>query len=277
MPVSKLYVEGEADQRILKATLSLLPNNTTIERKGSKGDLPHLVRRERKESPGLQLVYLRDRDFDNEPIYPTPAQPEPILSGGTIHGYRWQRHEIESYLLTPELVQEAIGIDVSLTEAALIGAASELRDYQAARWTIGQTREICRARGLLGTRYPGTREFQLPADLSQNAVWAWLHRETSTLLQAYQQALDPNAITARFADYQQKLDTQDPDEILLWYSPKDLLAAASFQNAWAMSGVNLPRPADFSGRIARWLERGNGLRFFDLVPEAKALADLLTA
>jgi hypothetical protein len=278
MPVSSLYVEGKADERILKASLSLLPNNPNIERKGSKDDLPHLVRRDRQNPPGLAVVYLRDRDFDTEPVFPTPSQPEPILSGGTVHGYRWQRHEIESYLLTPELVHEAFKIEVNLTEAALLAAAAELRDYQAARWTIGQTRKACRAGGSLRTRYPGTGEFQLPADLSQDNIWNWLHQETSALLHTYQQALDPDSIAAMFAGYQQRLSAlTTAEEILLWYSPKDLLSAESFRAAWMLSGINPPHPADFSNKIARWLEKGNGLRFFQLIPEAQALADLLTS
>lgn len=277
MPVNKLYVEGKTDERVLKATLSLLPNNPAIERKGSKDDLPHIVRRERLSSPGLSVVYLRDRDFDTEPVIPAPAQPEAILQNGTVHGYLWQRHEIESYLLTPELVHEAFKIEVKTTEAALLAAAAELRDYQAARWTIGQTRKACRAGGSLGTRYPGTGEFQLPADLSEHAVQHWLHQETSALIHTYQQALDPNAIAAMFAGYQQRLSTlTTPEEILLWYSPKDLLSAESFRAAWMLSGINPPHPADFSNKMARWLERGNGLRFFQLIPEAQALANLLT-
>lgn len=275
MPVSSLYVEGKADERILIATLSLLPNNPNIQRKGFKDDLPHLVRRDRQTPPGLAVVYLRDRDFDTEPVFPTPSQPEPILSDGIVHGYRWQRHEIESYLLTPSLVEEAFGVPVAQTHQSLSEAAAIIRNYQAARWTIGQARARCRAVGSLGTRFPKAKEFQLPADLSEDSVREWIEESTADVLAGHSAALGPAAISAMFSAYQAKLNTQNPDEILLWYSPKDLLAAMS---AWrALPSINAATPADFCDKLTRWLVRGNGLRFFFHVPEAQALADLLTA
>ena len=275
MPVSKLYVEGKTDERILKATLSLLPNNPTIERKGSKDDLPHIVRRERQSSPELSVVYLRDRDFDTEPVIPAPAQPDAILHKGAVHGYRWQRHEIESYLLTPALVEAAFGVSVQQTEAALTGAAGMLRNYTAARWTIGHTRRLCRQVGTLQTRPVGITDFQLPPDLSAAGMDTWITTTQQLFLGNYNSALDIVAMRQLFQQYQAKLDTQNPDEILLWYSPKDLLAAMS---AWrALPSINAAAPADFCDKLARWLERGNGLRFFQLIPEAQALADLLTS
>ncbi len=274
MPVSELYVEGKTDLAVFQQAIGQLPSNPPVQRKGTKDDLHHLVRRERQDNPASTVVYLRDRDFDFEPVFPTPSEPTELLHGGAVHGYRWQRHEIENYLLTPALVEAVFGVPVADTEAALLAAAAPIRDYQAARWTIGQTRSLSRV-GSLQTRPVGLGEFGLPADLSAAAVETWATSSIGGKLAAYTAAMDPAVVQTRFSDYQIKFASLSATEVLIWFSGKDLLTAMiEWRN---LPRVRSPHPENFVSKIIRWLNEGNGLRFFDLVPEAKALADKLIA
>lgn len=273
MPVSKLYVEGKLDLKVLSATLALLPNNPQISRKGSKDDLPHLVRRERLDAPGTAVVYLRDRDFDFEPVLPISEEPVEIRSAGELHGYRWQRHEIENYLLTPKLVELCFGVPATDTEAALLAAADRIRDYQAARWTVGQTRSLVKGGGLQ-TRPDRLRDYQLPANLSSSAVAEWAKNSVAEKLTAYSKAMDVATIQQRFSDYQAKFSTLRASEVLIWFSGKDLLTA---MDQWRQRAeLKSPNPENFISKLMLWLESGNGQLFLDCVPEVQALAIKLT-
>src|SRR5258708_6318678 len=138
MPVSTLLVEGTLDVAVLTAVLS--GAGVVIVPGGSKYGLPPQARNRRQAVPEQVSSYLRDRDFHSDP--PTDAS-EPIvdrLHDGHVLGWRWCRHEIENYLIDPELVAVASGWDKDQYRAQLVSAACRIRHYQIARWVIGNVR-----------------------------------------------------------------------------------------------------------------------------------------
>ena len=139
MPVSRLLAEGKLDIAVLG---SLMAGVTTIDpRPGSKGGLKPRASDIRTDT-GRTACYIRDRDFDFvPPADMTCPTIDAVIAGATL-GWRWSRHEIENYLIDPGLVHAAFGWDRATFEGQLVEAARRIKYYQAARWTVGQSRSI---------------------------------------------------------------------------------------------------------------------------------------
>jgi hypothetical protein len=225
MPVSLLLVEGDLDFQVLNA---ICGGNPTLDIGGPKYSLGQRVRFERKR---INACYLRDRDFDFDP----PAdlsQPAEIRSkDGVLLGWRWCRHEIENYLIDPELVADATGWDKTAYVTALGEAARSIRHYQVARWVVGQARRSLPPNYQLTTKpeVPGHNEFRLPDDLTEQATMQWAREHVAQFFARIQQALAPAAIDDASIAVRQTALTEpvltDPAAALVWCSGKDLLAA----------------------------------------------------
>jgi hypothetical protein len=152
------------------------------------------------------------------------------LDDGTVLGWRWCRHEIESYLIDPELVADATGWDKAAYASALGEAARGIRHYQVARWVVGQARRSLPPNHELTTK-PGElghNEFRLPGDLTEQATTQWAREHVARFFARIQQVLAPEAIEASIAARQAALTEPvltDPAATLVWCSGKDLLAA----------------------------------------------------
>jgi hypothetical protein len=128
VPVSVLLVEGKLDAEVLNPVLGLLPVRLTLERGGSKSSLKPKARDRRQGPTGIAACYLRDRDFDFDPP-PSAALPvvDSHVETGAVLGWRWCRHELESYLLEPRLVEAATGWNVADYSRELLAAAQSLQ------------------------------------------------------------------------------------------------------------------------------------------------------
>lgn len=259
MSVNKLYVEGRLDVECLNP---ILGGQVAIQRKGTKDDLHHIVRRERAD--GASVCYLRDRDFDTEPSVPYTAQIVVDRSiNGVTHGYRWQRLDLEAYLLEPRLVSTAMGISSDELERELVLAATSLRDYEAARWTIAQVRAELPHSRIVRTRPPSvTADYEVPSDLSETYSWHWIRSAAQDFLNQASRALDVSSLQQQYRHYRQALPVKDWQEVLLWYSGKDLLC----QMAALRMRLNCPQPSDFCSKAARWIQK-NSTQAESLLPE----------
>lgn len=224
MPVSVLLVEGELDRALLGAVLAGRP---VVERGGSKGALKPKAQDLRAKR--TQAAYLRDRDFD---FLPPEAANEPEIDAlapdGTVLGWRWRRHEIESYLLEPSLVAAATAWSEPAWRDALLAAARRIAPYQAARQTIGLARKALPPYHDLQTRPDELKnELQLPDPLDEARCAAWAVAQIDRYFDRLAEHLGPaaarDALDQAHARWQGQPETTE--QALRWCSGKDLLAA----------------------------------------------------
>jgi hypothetical protein len=227
MLVSLLLVEGDLDFQVLRP---IFGGNPVVEIGGSKYSLEPRSRslRTEKKTP---VCYLRDRDFDSDP--PTDLSQPTVdrrLDDGTVLGWRWCRHEIESYLIDPELVANATGWDKTVYATALREAARGIRHYQIARWVVGQARRSLPPMKRVLTTKPeelGNHDFRLRRDLTDQSTVQWARDHLARFFEPLQRAFAPEAIEASIAARQATLTEPvltDPATTLVWCSGKDLLA-----------------------------------------------------
>lgn len=146
MPVNLLLCEGgekSPDIRVLRAILSGL--NMTIRSSGGKYGLGTIIlaQREAKNTPSIAGII--DRDFDASLDVPN-SQPRVWQSNDnqTIFGWRWERCEIENYLIDPDVVRQAIPSrfpGISEFTQVLDQAAFGIHIYSAARAALSISRK----------------------------------------------------------------------------------------------------------------------------------------
>lgn len=270
MPVDVLLVEGKLDAEILSP---LFAPAVTVERGGPKGSLKPKTRERRKEK-AVRACYLRDRDFDFEPpdVLSEPTvdaqERQPAAGFPAVLGWRWCRHEMENYLLEPELVEAAAGWSQANYVRALLDAAQQIRSYTAARWAVGAARGGVLRVWELPTRPADlVNEIEVPVDCSEAACFKWAREHVQKFLTTIQRSLDPSALDASLSTRATQLaDLSGANEILLWYSGKDLLAAL----APALPAPWKNHPRVFIRKIQDWI-RANRQDALNLFPEWQAL------
>ncbi|KFE68146.1 hypothetical protein [Hyalangium minutum] len=253
MPVSVLLVEGKLDAEVLNPVLGLAPVRLTLETGGSKSSLKPKARDRRQGSAGVVACYLRDRDFDFDP--PASAALPVVdaqLETGVVLGWRWCRHELESYLLEPRLVEAATGWSAADYSKELLAAAQRLLPYTAARWAVGIARRSLPPFTELPTRPSElTNEIQLPPDCSQVACFAWVQQHVGAFRQQVEATLDGTVLQASLNERMQRLSGLTAiDDVLIWYSGKDLLAALSPLIATRPEA----NPKVFRRQLSRWIQ-----------------------
>jgi hypothetical protein len=273
MPVSKLLVEGKLDAEILGA---ILQGNPPVVRGGSKQSLPPATRTERHGGvPGVS--YLRDRDFDYDPPDDTLQPVVDRMDAGTVLGWRWCRHEIENYLIDPEVVVVATQWERGAYEAALLKAAQRIRYYQIARWAVGTARRSLPPHFELYTK-PDTlqdQDFGLPIDISESATVQWANEHVARYYARVGQALAPHAFSTSMtsrADCLTEALFASVTYVLLWCSGKDLLAALA---PWLQT-QNIPDAGAFRARMRDWI-RGHPEDARRCLPEWDSLRQLVRA
>lgn len=252
MPVAKLLVESELDAVIVSAILhEAMPNAPLVERAGSKSLMRSLCKRE-QELHGCSTAYVRDRDFDFEP----DATGGPVEIPGGAKGWHWNRHEMENYLLEPDLLSAAFpAFKVDEYRAELTAAAERIRFYEAARWTVGRAKSAMPAPYTFGTRSANTNnEFLLPAQLSEPECEQWVISHGTEYRQAVDCALDAGGLKAEYAAMVARLDSRlcsDLDGVLTWFSGKDLMAGIE---PWLIGELRMDAH-QFRAAVRTWVER----------------------
>ncbi|MCA9048615.1 MAG: hypothetical protein KDA89_07790 [Planctomycetaceae bacterium] len=220
MPVTRLFVEGHLDAEILT---KILNGDPVVERRGPKSALDAQTKSYR-EYDRLNVGYLRDRDFDFEPPEEHDVPVRDSKEGD--FGWRWSRHEMENYLLEPSVLLSVFPhTAIDYWAEHLTQVAERILFYQAARWTIGQTRIAYPAWYHLETR-PQLNELRLPADLSEFACRLWCEASVNTFAERVARSMNPEDSGRKFDHYFNRLSglSDDAAEVLRWFSGKDLLA-----------------------------------------------------
>lgn len=267
MSKSYLLVEGKLDQQCLTP---LLAGNPTVERGGSKNSLKPEARTRAilKRQP---YFFLRDRDFDYDPSKDT-SQPQPLIENGKTIGWHWCRHEIENYFLEPQIIHAAIHrINLDNYQTQLKTAAYNIRFYEAARWSIGIARRSLPPHYELQTRPSELKKKEIAIfnDCSEPATSVWLQNTTSEFYSKISKALNKETTIENYQNFQNLFTQdfcQDINNILVWFSGKDLLAA---MNTWCINN-GFPHPSDFRAQVADWCH-DNPEEVVNLLPEWQAL------
>jgi hypothetical protein len=270
----RLFVEGDLDQEVL---FPVLAGRAVVEaQRASKDSLPPRVRteRERLQAQGVASVrvfYLRDRDFDHDPpadvSRPVPDAPQ----GKPVLGWRWCRHSIECYLCDPLIVTEAMEWERREYEDALQQAAGAIRYYQAARWAIASARQSLPPRFELKTSPDGLADFALPGDLTETGSAQWAVDHVAAFRSRVVPALAEPELRRTFSRRNAQFEavTQSVNQVLLWFSGKDLMAALA---GW-LAQRGIPSAGAFRVSLRDWI-RANPERTLALLAEWQGLIQI---
>jgi hypothetical protein len=221
-----LLTEGDLDAQVLRPLLAGVA--TVRSARSSKHALVPRVRAEREKLPGPPTVFcVRDRDFD----FDVPEDgPIPLTDHTGVLGWYWCRHEIENYLLEPDLVATTYDLDRDDVVQRLTAAALRIREYQAARWAVGVSRRSLPPNYHYRTRplQLASADLRLPGDLSWKASRTWALKEASSFAAIVRLALCRKEMSARLTAYRGRFDAafcESAEAVLAWFSGKDLLTA----------------------------------------------------
>jgi hypothetical protein len=129
--VSVLYCEGNSKSYDIRVLRQLLPK-CEIKPLGGKSFMEKIIP-DRLVVPNLAGIV--DRDFDNYDFTPTNS-PLPYNYEGVQIGWKWERKEIENYLIDPVVVKKTIRNQLPSMDSyqeALDQAAQAVAVYTAAR------------------------------------------------------------------------------------------------------------------------------------------------
>jgi hypothetical protein len=131
----------------------------------------------RREVLGADVVFgLLDGDFS---VWSAPQlSPSPwLVENETVHlGWRWERKEVENYLIDPEVVARAFNTLPSGYEEALANAAERIANYQAARIALALNRPRFSPLATDFGHPRGRKKHPIPEDLSAEACLREVHR-----------------------------------------------------------------------------------------------------
>jgi hypothetical protein len=136
MPVNILLCEGGPNSPDVRVLVKLLPGRCEIRPMGGKYGMGERIKARREVLGGMVVFGILDGDFLGEWQEPTNAPREWIASDGEILGWRWERKEIENYLIDPTIVRrsmETSAADEDQYLQALEDARNRIAVYQAAR------------------------------------------------------------------------------------------------------------------------------------------------
>ncbi|MDZ8187122.1 MAG: DUF4435 domain-containing protein [Nostoc sp. ChiSLP02] len=134
MSVNLLYCEGNKKSYDIRVIRQLLPK-CEIRPLGGRTFMEKIIA-DRAINPNLAGII--DRDFDYYDFIHTNS-PIPYQYEGVHVGWKWQRKEIENYLIDPVVVQNALGRKappINLYQKALDEAAKEISVYTTARTAL---------------------------------------------------------------------------------------------------------------------------------------------
>lgn len=252
MPLVKLLVEGKLDAEILGTLLPhVIAFAPAVRWVGSKSTIKAICLHENRDND-RSAAYVRDRDFDFTPDE-MASGPIPMATGPL--GWHWQRHEMENYLLDPQLVQQAFpAISSQAYTAELIAAAKRIRFYEAARWTIGTARRALPPFREFPTRPESVagHDFMIPDAVGEADCEQWVTMQVSSFRERTDAAMDTDGLARSLAQNTRLFDETfctHPERTMIWFSGKDLITALQ---PWLIVSLHRDAPG-FRNSVRDWI------------------------
>ena len=272
MPVTRLFCEGgpkSPDIRVLAAILRA--TNCLITPFGAKYGLGHKIRIAREFNNGSKIAGLLDRDFDADDTLPNQTPRPWLVERNTIWlGWRWERKEIENYLLDPQVVCQAIP-NFPLSDAeyvhALRTAAQGLAVYTAARTALSIIRPRFEPLDNGWGDERGKAKHIFPQDLSQEACRAGILHSIQT--HAQNQMVSEERAIQQFESCLPECQPggQRFEHYLTFFAGKDLFCALDSQvRSWGYASYSVFKEKILKGieeaqsDVWNWLPEWRNLR-----------------
>jgi len=170
VPVSLLFCEGNAGSPDARILGKLLAGRCELRPSGGKYGLGSLIKGARATIGKDAVFGILDRDFPDgwgAPIH----SPVPWIASDHVRlGWRWERKEIENYLIDPDVVALALGAQAPPPDdyrCALERARDRLGIYQAARAALSECRRRFSPLSCSFGRARGRDKHPLPDDASE--------------------------------------------------------------------------------------------------------------
>lgn len=228
MPVNVLYCEGASkspDVRLLRSVLA--GTLCTIRPSGGKYGMGDRILAHREINSSASVAGILDRDFDNDNEEPTQSPRIWETREGVNFGWRWERCEIENYLIDPIVAQNAIGMtdpETKAFEIALVQAVEMISVYTAARNSLSLSRKRFTPLSNCWGR-KGQLDHPFPDTFSEEDCVQGMHQ----IIQNYEDCIRINEDELRAGFYRQLPEYQNAglkrQNYLTFYSGKDLLLA----------------------------------------------------
>ncbi len=143
MPVSILLCEGGKNSPDVRVIGRLLGGNGEVKPEGSKYGMGNKITSLRKVLPPDTVYGIIDGDFIDKWTTPANRAKDWTLGKDEMYGWRWERKEIENYLIDPVVVAHALGQQAP-GPVDYLKALESARDciaiYQAARIALSVSR-----------------------------------------------------------------------------------------------------------------------------------------
>ncbi|MDQ1354927.1 MAG: hypothetical protein QG657_5236 [Acidobacteriota bacterium] len=275
MPVSVLFCEGGPNSPDIRVLSKLLSGLCLIKDSGGKygmGDRIITWREAREKRNSLDICCgLLDGDFIAD--WETPKN-EPYRwesSDKKIHfGWRWERKEIENYLIDPVVVEKSLvkkSFDIVAYKQALIRARNLIAIYQAARTALSTNRSRFNPLASAFGKECGREKHLFPAALDEESCKKGILENIDKYRKT--QSVDEKSVLNSFEMYKSECleGGQRFNDFLHAFSGKDLLWG---MNDWlaanGFTGVLAFREKIVSGiqrsteDISTWLPEWGKLR-----------------
>lgn len=144
MPVNLLFCEGVSsspDIRVLSSVLQGVAGE--VRASGGKYGLGTRILAYRESLQTDKVAGVLDGDFVDNWQVPRPAPRQWATNEGTVLGWRWQRKEIENYLIDPVVVSRSLAAGAPNPDnyrEVLEHAVGHLAHYEAARTALSLSR-----------------------------------------------------------------------------------------------------------------------------------------
>ncbi len=270
MPVAILLSEGGQHSPDVRVLGKLLAGHCEVKPAGGKYGLGTRIIARREAMRQDATFGILDGDFPDKWRKPENKPRQWKASDKTLLGWRWERKEIENYLIDPIVVQCSLkesAPDDAVYQHALRAARDSIFTYQAARVALSASR--LRFRGLpsyFGKRR-GKERHPFPDKLDEKACLAGIeavvakHRQT--------QIVSGDQVKIRFKQFLKKFQPggENYEHFLTAFAGKDLLWAMNeairslgFPGAWAFREKVLIGIAQSSDDIGEWLPEWRALQ-----------------
>jgi hypothetical protein len=203
MPVGTLLCEGVPGGPDVVLLSALLGGQTLVLPSMGKYGMRNRVLARREYTPSASIFGLLDGDFC-ENWQPPKGKPSVWTGKDNTSiiplGWRWERKEIENYLIDPAVVCPLLGTELPDPEGykrALEAARDSLANYQAARWALSLSRPD---QSQLSNEFPRQFVIQLTASVDSGSSVDSYHAQIRSCIKNFQDSklVDPELVIAQF-------------------------------------------------------------------------------